>query len=245
VVVGAVLLALALVVAKLAEVPLRRIFVGLRFDEALQKVGVDHTLARIGVRESLNRLLPRLAYYLLLFLFVRTAAQALGLVAISDAMGTFLGYVPNLVGAILILVLGSVAAQFAGRTVARAATDSGIDYGESLGSLVSSLILFVLGIMALSQLKIDTDIVRVVTVCLLAGIALAVGLSFGLGTRDVTRNIVAGFYARKIFRVGQPLELRGQKGKLRSITPTQTLLEAEDGIVAVGNGVFLDEVVRQ
>lgn len=154
-------------------------------------------------------------------------------------------YVPNLVAAILILVLGSVAAQFAGRTVARAAADSGIDYAQSLGSLVSGLMLFVLGIMALGQLKIDTEIVRLVTVCLLAGIGLAFGLSFGLGTRDVTRNIVAGFYARKIFRVGQPVELRGRKGTLRSITPTQTILEAEDGILAVGNSVFLDELVGQ
>jgi small-conductance mechanosensitive channel len=216
-----------------------------RFDEALQKAGLDQALGRIGVRESLNRLVPRLTYYLLLFLFVRTAAQGLGLVAISDAMGTFLGYVPNLVAAILILVLGSVAAQFAGRTVARAAADSGIDFAGSLGSLVSGLMLFVLGIMALSQLKIDTEIVRLVTVCLLAGIGLAFGLSFGLGTRDITRNIVAGFYARKIFRVGQPLELRGQRGTLRSITPTQTILDGEHGILAVGNGVFLDEVVKQ
>jgi small-conductance mechanosensitive channel len=244
VVVGVSLLLVAMLVAKVIEVVLRRALTRLRFDDILQKAGIDQALGRVGVRESLNQVVPRLVYYLLLFLFIRTAAQALGLAAISEAMGTFLAYLPNLVAAILILVLGSVAAQFAGRTVARAAADSGIDFAESLGSLVSGLMLFVLGIMALGQLKIDTEIVRVVTTCLLAGIGLAFGLSFGLGTRDITRNMLAGFYARKIFRVGEPLEVRGQRGTLRSITPTQTILEREDGIVAVGNSVFLDEVVK-
>lgn len=245
VVVGLSLLALAVIAAKVVEVVLRRLFVRLRFDALLQRVGIDQALGRVGVREPLNRLVPRLVYYLLLFLFIRTAAQALGLAAISEAMGSFLGYLPNLVAAILILVLGSVAAQFAGRAVARAAESSGIDFAGSLGSLVSSLMLFVLGIMALGQLKIDTEIVRVVTTCLLAGLGLAFGLSFGLGTRDITRNIVAGFYARKIFQVGESLELRGHRGTLRSITPTQTILERDGGILAVGNGVFLDEVVTQ
>jgi small-conductance mechanosensitive channel len=243
--VGVALLALALLVAKVAERILRRMFVRVRFDEILVRAGIDQMLGRIGVRESMNHLIPRLSYYLLLFLFIRTAAHALGLAAISEAIGTLLGYLPNLVAAILILVLGSVAAQFVGRTVARVATDSGIDFAESLGSLVSSVMIFVLGIVALSQLKIDTEMVRVVTTCLLAGAGLAFGLSFGLGTRDITRNIVAGFYARKVFRAGQPLEVRGQRGILRSITPTQTILEGEDGIVAVGNSVFLDEVVKQ
>ena len=242
---GLALVALALVVAKVAEVVLRSLFVRLRFDQILQRVGIDQTMGRIGIRESMNLLVPRLAYYLLLFLFIRTAAAALGLVAIADAMGSFLGYLPNLAAAILILVLGSVAAQFVGRAVARAAGESGIEFAESLGSFVSSLMLFVLGIMALSQLKIDTEIVRVVTTCLLAGLGLAFGLSFGLGTKDVTRNIVAGFYARKIFRAGESLEVRGVRGTLRSITPTQTIIEGEGGIVAVGNSVFLDEVVKQ
>lgn len=245
VVMGLVLVALALLVAKLAERILRSVFVRLKFDEILQRAGIDQTLGRIGIRESLNLLVPRLAYYLLLFLFLRTAAPALGLDAIAEAMGSFLAYLPNLVAAILILVLGSVAAQFAGRTVARAAAESGIDFAESLGSLVSSLMLFVLGIMALGQLKIDTEIVRVVTTCLLAGLGLAFGLSFGLGTKDVTRNIVAGFYARKIFRAGDPLELRGQRGILRSITPTQTILERDGVVVAIGNSVFLEEIVVQ
>ena len=52
--------------------------------------------------------------------------------------------------------------------------------------------------------KIDTDIVRIVTSLILGAGALAFGLSFGFGTRNIVRNIAAGFYARKILVIGRP-----------------------------------------
>lgn len=240
-----VLLVAALVVAKVVERILRTVMTRLRFDSLIERVGIDQAMQRIGIRDSLNQVVPRIVYYLLLILFAKTAADSMGLAAISDAIGAFTAYLPNIVAALLILVLGSTAAQFAGRAVAEAATNTGIEFGASLGSLVSGVLMFVLGIMAVSQLQIDTEIIRVVTSAVLAGMALAFGLAFGLGSRDVTRNILAGFYARKTFEIGKEMEVKGERGELRTITPTQTLLQQGDRIVAVANSVFLDEVVKQ
>ncbi len=245
VILALVLLLSALVVAKLVERVLRSVMVRLRFDSLVEKVGIDQAIQRLGMRESLNVVIPRLVYYLLLFLFARTAADSMGLTAISNAIGAFMAYLPNIIAALLILILGSAAAQFAGRAVAEAAGNSGIEFASSLGGVVSGLLLFVLGIMAVSQLQIDTEIIRVVTTAILAGLALAFGLTFGLGSRDVTRNILAGFYARKTFQIGREMEVRGERGELKSITPTQTLLQQGDRVVAVANSVFLEEVVKQ
>ena len=57
--------------------------------------------------------------------------------------------------------------------------------------------------------------------------------------------MVAGFYARKILAVGEPVEISGERGVLRAITPTQTLLDQEGRVVALSNKVFLDEVIKQ
>lgn len=240
-----VLVVVALVVAKVIERLLRTIMTRLRFDSLVERVGIDQAMQRIGIRDSLNQVVPRIVYYLLLILFAKTAADSMGLAAISDAIGAFMAYLPNIVAALLILVLGSTAAQFAGRAVTEAGTNSGIEFAGSLGSLVSGVLMFVLGIMAISQLQIDTEIIRVVTSAVLAGMALAFGLAFGLGSRDVTRNILAGFYARKTFDIGRDLEVLGERGELTAITPTQTLLRQGDRVVAVANSVFLDEVVKQ
>ena len=245
VILAIVLLIAALLVAKITERTLRAFLVRLKFDTLLGKVGVDEGLGRIGVRQEMSRFLPRVVYWLLLFLFAKTAADALGLEAISSAIGTFMAYLPNVVAAVLILLVGTALSQFAGRAVSEAAENSGIDYASSLGGLVSGLLLLVVGIMAISQLRIDTDIVRLVIAALLAGFALAFGLSIGLGSRDITRNILAGFYARKTFDVGSELEVAGERGTLTSITPTQTILEQDGRTVAVANSVFLEQVAKQ
>lgn len=245
VVVGLALVVLALAAAKIIERVLRSILTRLRFDQMLSRAGVDTFLQKIGIRRELNHFIPRLVYYLLLILFAKTAADSLGLTAISDAIGAFTSYLPNIVAALLILILGSAAAQFAGRAVSEAADNSGIEFASTLGQLVSGVLLFVLGIMALSQLKIDTEMIRLVSMGAMAGLAIAFGLSFGLGSRDITRNMIAGFYARKTFAIGEEIEMRGERGVLESITPTQTLIRQGDHVVAVSNGTFLDDVVRQ
>lgn len=241
-----ILFVLALVVARIVRRLLRGVMLRLNFDDLVVKIGLDTAIQRMGVRESLAEVVPKIVYYLLLILFAKTAADSMGLVAISDAIGAFMSYLPNVVAALLIMVLGSAAAQFAGNAVAQAATNSGIEFGPSLGGLVSGLLLLVLGIMAIGQLQIDTEIVRVVTSALLAGGALAFGLAFGLGSRDITRNILAGYYAKKTVEVGREVEVRGERGELIGITATQMLIrQSDDRVVSVANSVYLDDVVKQ
>ncbi len=245
VVVGIVLIVVALVVAKVIERVLKGLLTRLKLDAGLERLGVDQALKRVGLQQPVAHVLSRIAYFLLLLLFLNTAAEGLGLGVIANGVSAFLGYLPNVFAAVLILALGTVAAQMAGRAVARAAENSGIEFASSLGGVVTAVILFVLGIMAIGQLRIDTEIVRLVITALLGGFALAFGLSFGLGSRDITRNMLAGFYARKTFQMGENLEVGQARGRLTAITPTQTLLEDEGRIVAVANSAFLEQVVRQ
>jgi hypothetical protein len=186
--VGLVVLVVLLVLAKVIERVLRAALVRLRFDSLLEQTGVDKVLHRLGIRQSLNVVLPRLAYFLLLFLFARTAADAVGLTALSEAIAAMFAYLPNVLAAVLVVVVGTSVSQFAGETTARAAGESGIEFARQLGSLVSGLVLFVVAVMAIGQLRFDTDMVRIVTICTLSGLALAFGISIGLGTRDITRT---------------------------------------------------------
>lgn len=243
--VGILLVILAFVVAKLIEVSLRFVLTRLRFDRLLEKTGIDRALYRIGLRQELNTFVPRLVYFLVLLLLAKTASDALGLLAISNAIGAFFAYLPNIIAALLLLVLGSSLGQFAGNMAAQSAQSSGIDFAPSIGKLVSSLILFVVAMMAIAQLKIDTGMVRIVTSFILGGAALAFGISFGLGTRDIIRNIAAGFYLRKFLEVGKRLEISGQNGLLTGINATHTILESEGQSISVSNSTFLTEVARQ
>ncbi|MBT8336721.1 MAG: mechanosensitive ion channel family protein [Gemmatimonadetes bacterium] len=244
-VVGLLLVVAAVVAAKIVERVLRGLLKKIGIDGALSSLGLDAVGSSVGLTKTLSDLIPRFVFYLLLFLFARTAADALGLEPISSAIGTFMAYLPNVLAAALVLVLGGAGAQFAGKAVTRAAEGTGIEFAGSLGAMAGAILLFVVVVTAISQLKIDTEIVRILTWSSLGMLVLAFGLSFGLGTRDITRNIVAGFYARKTFEMGRRVELGGESGRLTAITPTQTLLDDDGTIVAVSNRAFLEQTVRQ
>jgi hypothetical protein len=245
VLVGFLLIMLGIGAAKLVEIVLRFLMTRLHFDRIMKTAGVDRALERLGVTKKLDVFLPRLAYFLVLFVLAKTAADALSLSAISDAIGAFFAYVPNIVAALLLLILGSSAGQFAGETVAQAAEASGIEFASSLGRFVSGLVIFVVAMMAVAELKIDTGIVRIVTSFVLGGAALAFGVSFGLGTWDVIRNVTAGFYARRFLEVGKRLEISGEQGVLRSVTATHTILEDGERKVSISNATFLEQVAKQ
>ena len=244
VLVGIAVVVALLIVAKLVERLLRIALVRIRIDSLLQQAGMDKLLQRTGIRQSLAQVLPRVAYYFLLLLFARIVADSFGLTAVSDGITAMFAYLPNVVAAVLLVVVGTSVSQFAGTAATQAAEESGIEFARPLGRVVSTLILFIVGVMAIGQLRFDTDMVRIVTICTLSGLALAFGLSVGLGTRDITRNIMAGFYARKIFSPGDALEIKGERGTLKAITATQTLIEQPAGLLVVANAAFLDEIIR-
>ena len=235
----------ALFIAKGVEKVLRYTLSKIRFDALVGKTGVDQALHRLGIRQQVTFLIPRLIYFLILLMLAQTGVDALGLTAISDAIRAFFAYLPNIVAALLLLVLGSSVGQFAGRTVTQSAESAGIEFAPALGRLVSSMILFVCGMMAIAQLKIDTDIVRIVISFILGAAALAFGLSFGLGSRDIVRNLTAGFYLRKILIVGKNVEIAGQQGWLKAVTATHVILESQGKETAISNETFLHQIAKQ
>ena len=243
--VGILLVILGLVLAKLVEITLRTMFTRIRFDSLMERAGVTKALKRIGLRQPLSILFPKLTYFLIIFLLAKTASDAFGLIAISNAIGAFFSYLPNILAALLLLIFGTTIGQFTGQMVTQAAESWKLDSAPALGKLVSALIIFLVAMMAIGQLKIDTEMVRIVTSFVLGAAALGFGLAFGLGTREIVRNIVTGFYTRKLLAVGNSLTIAGQSGILTAITPTHTVLTNGGHDILVANAKFLEQTSTQ
>jgi hypothetical protein len=243
--IGILLTVLGLIVAKLIEVALRTMLVRIRFDSLAERAGVKRALMKIGLRQQLSLLLPKLAYSMVVVLIAKTASDAFGWIAISNAIGAFFSYLPNILAALLLLILGTTLGQFTGTMVTQAAESSGLESASALGRIVSALIIFLVSMMAIGQLEIDTAMVRIVTSILLGAGALAFGIAFGLGTRDIVRNLVTGFYTRRLLAVGQDLTIAGHTGILTAITSTHTVLNSEGYDIVVANSKFLDRTSTQ
>ena len=133
VVVGILLLVAGLLIAKIVEWVCRNVLKRAHFDDLMKRLGVEETLGRMGLSQPLSTVVPKILYYLLLVLFLRTVADALQLLPISDAIGAFLSYVPNMVSAFLIVLIGSTVGHIAANAVGTAAENAGLEFGDTLG----------------------------------------------------------------------------------------------------------------
>jgi hypothetical protein len=239
--VGILLIIVGWVLAKGIEVALRTMLIRVRFDSLTEKAGVTKALRRTGLSQQPSLLLSKLAFFLIVFLVAKIASDVIGLIAVSNAIGAFFSYLPSVLAALVLLILGTTVGQFTGQVATRAAESSGWVSAPALGKLVSALIIFLVAMMAIGQLKIDTEMVRIVTSFVLGAAALGFGLAFGLGTWEVLRNIVTGFYTRKFLAVGNSLTIAGHTGTLTAITPTHTVLTNAGQEILVAHSKFLEQ----
>ncbi len=233
------------ILAKIVSKAIRTAFDKFKINDLLDRLGLTATLKKLGLQDTPGNLLAKLVYFLILALFIQSAALSVGLLAVSGAITAFFAYLPSLMAATLVLLVGLLVAQFASGAVTRSARDAGIEFAAILGRIVSGLIIFVVGLMAVTQLQIDTEVIRAVVLVILTGCALALALTFGLGSRDISRNLVAGYYARKIFEPGEPIEIQGRQGILAGISPVHALIEEDGRLTTIPNSVFIEEAVRQ
>ena len=244
VLVGALLLLiLGWVVARLIQAFLAGLLRRLGLDRLAERAGATHILAESGFDPSAANLIARLVYWLVLLVFVLAAAESLGLQGVADTFGGLLAYLPNVLAAALILLLGGLVARVVGDAVGAMAIRSGASAGPIVGQAVRYILLIFVIILALEQLGVQTTLLTTVAIALITATALALALAFGLGSREVARNIMAGFHATEEFALGQNLTVRDHTGRLVHIGPVKSVIETEAGRVSLPNSALVEEEV--
>jgi hypothetical protein len=124
------------------------------------------------------------------------AFDALGLPAVSDVLRQLLLWLPNVVVALVVLVIGGLAASALSNVVRGAAAKSSLGDPDVLAKVASGLIWAFAIVVAVNQIGIATALVNTLFMAVVGAIALALGLAFGLGGRDTAAEIVRGWYQK-------------------------------------------------
>lgn len=97
---------------------------------------------------------------------------------------------------------------------------------------------------AIGQLEVKTELLNYVIAIVLITFGLAVALAFGLGSRELVGQILAGIYVRELYEVGQRVRLADIEGQIEEIGTVKTLLLTDDGeLASVANKVLLEQRV--
>jgi hypothetical protein len=168
---------------------------------ATHGAGLDRMLHTGAGGNFLQRLLPapsrlvgRIVYWAILLSAISLAASVLGIAALTAFVGAIWAYLPNVVAAVLVSLVASAIAGAAVALVRRTMGETGL--GKIVATVVPVLVLTIATFMILEQLKIAHDIVVTTYTLLLGAIALGSALAFGLGGRDVARQMLEGAYEK-------------------------------------------------
>lgn len=163
--------------------------------------GLDEVVTRTGSRLDPVRALARLVFWLVMLVVILLSSTALGLESINEMFGIMLGYIPTLISAIVIVILGMIVGEFVRALVlASAGTVAGV---PTLAKLAKGAVILIALFMALQQLGVAEEIVTAAFTLILGAVALAAGLAFGLGNREL-----AGEITRRWYEAGQRRDRR-------------------------------------
>jgi len=153
----------------------------LHVDNALSKVGFRQAWEKSGFRLNTPILFYELVKWFFVVVFLMAATNILGLIQVSEFLRTVVFYLPNVIVAAIILLIGILVAKFSEGLVRASVKAAGLMSGNFLGALTKWAVFVFSLLIALAQLKVADDIIKIVITGLIAASALAMGLSFGLG----------------------------------------------------------------
>lgn len=163
-----------------------------RFDRYCEGSGISLALGRADIRVSPTALVGRLVFWLVFLSLAVAGLSAMQVGFVNQLISEFFLYLPRLVSALLILVLGFVLANFLSRAALLGAVNSGVPSPRLISVVVRLLIMVLAFAMALEQLRIAPHIVLAAFIIAFGAVMLGLALAFGLGGRDVAKRTLEG-----------------------------------------------------
>jgi small-conductance mechanosensitive channel len=189
--VGAIIiLIIGYVVAKALQALVGRVLRGVGFDRWMERGGIKQFFDRAQTNHTPATILGLLVFWFVFIIALTMAADALGIPQVSVVLGQLIAYIPSIIAAILILILAALLANFLSGIV-RGATGSDI-----LASIARYAIIVYAVFAAITQLGIAVELTTPTFLIVLGAVALAAALAFGIGGREVARDILEKAYNR-------------------------------------------------
>lgn len=188
---GAVILfVIGLVVATAIGKAIEHILKALRVDHVLSQFEFEKMLQRAGFKMQGSAFVGGLVRWFIIVVFLLASVNILGLAQVSEFLRDVLMYLPNVAIAALILIIAGVLADVGERIVRASVTSAGYN-GALVGLVVRWAIWMFSFIAVFLQLGIATPLIQTLLTGIVAALALAFGLSFGIGGKDVAASILS------------------------------------------------------
>lgn len=176
-----IILLIGWLIARAIKFALSKILKALKFDDLTEKVGINGHLAKAGMKSRGSDLIAKLGYWVVMFTVLILFFNSLGLGMVSDLLSDVIKFIPNIIIACILLVIGMYLAQFVQGLVLAALNTGGFSNPAMVGKIAYGAIMFLVITMVLNQLGIGEGILDNIISIVVGALGLALSIAFGLG----------------------------------------------------------------
>ena len=232
------LLGMGYLLARVVSIATIRFLQFVGFDRLLSRTAVQTLLERSGTKQKVSEILGLIGFWIIFLVFLIKASDTLGLTMLSDALTGLANYIPKIGIAVLVLIIGLMAANFVRELITMTCSSAGITHGTMVAQAVYVAVVLLIVVTAIDALGIDTELLNNTIVILLAGLIGGAALSFGLGSRNAVANLIAAHYLSPVVRVGMTVKVGETQGTVVAVTPISVVVETREGRVIIPASQF-------
>lgn len=248
VVAALVVLVLGYIVSRLVSHGIAILSEKLGLQTAADRSGLAESMRHMGIHRNVPAIIGTIVFWLLLCVFLSAAFNIVGWKTLSDTMQAIVAYIPKLLVATVVVVVGLLVASFVRGVVATSADRVGISYAENLATGCYYVLAGLTFIAAFERLDLQFKLLEQLILIGAGSLAVGFALAFGLGGRDAMAGILAGYYVRQRLHAGDHVSVGTLVGVVREVGAVATVIETEeDGMInrrSVPNTKMLHEAVR-
>lgn len=176
---------------------IEQVIAALKVDKALESAGAGTVMQKSGIRLNVGAFIGGVVKWFIIVVFLVASLDILQLTAVTDFLKTdVLGYLPNVIVAALVLVIATIIADFMGKVVTASAKAGNVRSANFLGTLTRYSIWIFAFIIALGELGIAAAYMQILFTGLVAMLAIAGGLAFGLGGKEAAARSLEHLHDR-------------------------------------------------
>ncbi len=190
-VIALVILIAGWIIGALVGKVIEQIFTGAKVDIALRRTGVDETLSKAGIVLNSGKFVGGLVKWFVVVAFLIASFDVLRLSQVNEFLkGVVIGYLPQVIAAVLILLVAVVIGDAVAKLVRSSAKAAELKGANLLGAVAKWVIWVVGALAALDQLGIGQAVLQTLFTGIVVALSLAFGLSFGLGGQAAASSAI-------------------------------------------------------
>lgn len=231
-----ILLGIGYLVGKIAGWIVTKVSKGLNLDSHWVKTGIGKATSRSGW--NMTKIFSTATKWFIYLFFISAAVNVLQFQQVSDAINSVWLWVPNVIAFLIVLVIGSIIADFVGRYLQRELPARGIVGGKTVALVMTGVLYAIVLVVATTQLRIGEEILNSVISALVWGLAAAIAIGFGAGLayglREAFPAMIKGSTViQPAVKPGQKISYNGFAGTVQQVGAFSVILKDESGRTVV------------